>query len=122
MADYIQSVPGQMCRFWYDACVNATRNSGSQALAQQFQCEQSRDALCGNLTTSEDQSTSTRSSNPTSTGSGSESGGSTRPTSATSSGGAASSSTGQPGAAAHLVRDFGTPVFAGLLAIFGLAL
>ncbi|PSN60619.1 hypothetical protein BS50DRAFT_506222 [Corynespora cassiicola Philippines] len=116
MSEYQQSVPGQMCRFWYDACVAQT---GSDRDAQ-FQCQQARDQNCGNLTTTdpEETSSSSASSTPTATGGSSGESGSS---SATGSAGASESS----GAAAALdvARHFGTPVLAGgILAVFGLAL
>ncbi|KAH7391918.1 hypothetical protein BKA66DRAFT_510485 [Pyrenochaeta sp. MPI-SDFR-AT-0127] len=113
MSNYQQSVPGLMCRFWYDACINAT---GTDASAQ-FRCIQARDTQCGNLTTDGGESSS-----PSASGSGSgsasrTSGASSSPTS--SSGGAAQTSTG---AAANLAL-YGTPALAGgLLALFGFAL
>lgn len=51
MSRYQQSVPGQMCYYWYDACINATiAADGSGNAAQQYQCTQVRDSQCGNLT------------------------------------------------------------------------
>jgi hypothetical protein len=49
MEPYSQSVPGQMCLYWYDACINA---SGVDAAAQ-FQCTSDRDSQCGNKETGE---------------------------------------------------------------------
>ncbi|CAN9450835.1 unnamed protein product [Alternaria alternata] len=42
MDAYQQTVPGLMCRYWYDQCIAAT---GSDAAAQ-FQCNQARDNEC----------------------------------------------------------------------------
>lgn len=111
LAEYEQTVPGQMCRFWFDQCINATGDN----LSQQFICTSTRDERCGNKTTKEASTSASITSSrlPTST-SGSES-------TATSSGGSTSTSTGA--AALALARDFGTPVLAGgLIAFFGIAL
>lgn len=114
MADYEQSVPGQMCRFWFDSCINATNEN----LEQQNFCRNERDAKCGNLTTKplETSASASGSASATGTGGGDE---------ATSTGAApASSSTGAASAnAIAFAREFGGPVLAGgMLAIFGLAL
>jgi hypothetical protein len=123
MANYEQSVPGQMCRYWHDACINATfdpitKEGNSE---QQYACDTIRDQQCGNettrdaSTTSATTSASTRPSSTASSGSESESG------SATSSTASGSSST--PGAAVRLAQEFGAPVVAGgLIALFGIAL
>ncbi|KAJ4301171.1 hypothetical protein N0V90_003261 [Kalmusia sp. IMI 367209] len=116
MSDYQQSVPGQMCRFWYGRCINQT----NQIASQQFACDQTRNQECGNQTTkdeSETSSSSSASSRPTSTSGSDSSSGS--PTSS----GTAESSTSSPGAAVRLAREFGAPVVAGgLIAFFGIAL
>lgn len=110
MRNYEQTVPGQMCRFWFGACINAT----NQNSAAQFQCESARNSQCGNMTT--------KSANAKSSGASGSSG-----TSPTRSGGAAASgSTGASPAAssgAAAIAQYATPALAGgLLAIFGLAL
>ncbi|KAF2684724.1 hypothetical protein K458DRAFT_25982 [Lentithecium fluviatile CBS 122367] len=115
LANYEQTVPGQMCRFWYGLCVNA---SGEDA-AQRFACEQTRNTECGNLTSKgEDPSASTSGAIASRTSSATD--GSSSPTN--SAGGSSSSST--PGAAAlGFARDFGMPLLAGgLVAVFGIAL
>lgn len=109
-----------MCRFWYQACTNATFAANGEGNAtQQFACDQALKQNCGNLTTSDDAATSTMSSSrPTSTsGSGSGSQGSSETSS--------SASTPSPttGAAVRLAREFGAPVLAGgMIALFGIAL
>ncbi|KAF2015866.1 hypothetical protein BU24DRAFT_422170 [Aaosphaeria arxii CBS 175.79] len=116
MKQYEQSVPGQMCRFWYDQCVAAT----NEDLDQQKACEAARDANCGTQltngdTTSSSASSSEPTSSPTSTGGSSES--------ATSAG--AVPATSSPGLAPALAyaREYSTPLMAGgLVALFGFAL
>ncbi|KAF1920053.1 hypothetical protein BDU57DRAFT_508147 [Ampelomyces quisqualis] len=110
MTAYQQSVPGQMCRFWYGSCVEASGSNG----AARFQCEQARDARCGNLTIDDNGSITTGSATPsggasrTSGGSGSESG----------SAGPSQTSTG-----AAALAQYGAPILAGgFLAVFGIAL
>jgi hypothetical protein len=117
MSSYQQTVPGQMCLFWFDACINAT---GSDAEAQ-FNCIQARDTKCGNDTIdasgsgsdSSSSASASTSSGPSATGSGA---------------GSASSPTGSDAAepskaAAASFSTYGTPALAGgLLALFGLAL
>ncbi|KAH6612692.1 hypothetical protein C7974DRAFT_83229 [Boeremia exigua] len=122
MKTYQQTVPAQMCYFWFDACINATiGDNGEGNRAEQFACRSARDSQCGNITIDEsDDSSSTASSTATGTGSGSSTatGTSGSQTSATGSSTAAAS----PGAAVANFA-FGTPALAGgLLAIFGLAL
>ncbi|KAF1845628.1 uncharacterized protein K460DRAFT_377001 [Cucurbitaria berberidis CBS 394.84] len=116
LARYQQSVPGLMCRYWFDSCINAT---GTDASAQ-FRCIQARDTQCGNQTAKDSGSSASSSSSPTGSGSGSASrtsGGSS--SSPTSSGATTSSSA----AAAANLAFYGTPALAGgLLALFGLAL
>jgi hypothetical protein len=114
MSDYQQTVPAQMCRFWYDACINA---SGTSASAQRG-CIEARDTRCGNLTTDSSDNSDSSSSSPSSSATSARASGSSTPT---GSAGAAASST-QPAAAAN-VAAYGMPVLAGgLLAVFGLAL
>lgn len=112
MKQYEQSVPGQMCRFWFDLCINATGSN----LAEQFQCQQSRDTQCGNLTTKAAESSSAS----TSGGPSRTSGGGDSPSS-TAGGAGASQSSGA--AALAFAREYGTPALAGgMIALFGLAL
>ncbi|KAG9206348.1 hypothetical protein G6514_005075 [Epicoccum nigrum] len=120
MATYEQTVPAQMCYFWYDACINATIGANGEGnAAQQFQCRQTRDAECG-----------TRKFDESSDGSASESssatGGASKTSASVSETGAAAtgSSTSTPSTGAAMANfAMGTPVLAGgLLAIFGLAL
>jgi hypothetical protein len=109
--NYEQTVPGQVCRFWFGACINAT---GTNA-AQQFQCRQARDTQCGNLTTKASGGASSSAGGPSATRS---SGGGA---SNTGSAGSASSAPAAGGAAS--VAQYGTPLLAGgLLALFGMAL
>ena len=122
MAEYQQSVPGQMCNEWYIGCVNATISGGQGNAEQQFACETVKNSTCGTKKTDaqqdEDSSSSSGSSRPTSTRSGSSGSDAT----ATPSGAEASGSS-TPGAAVRIGQDFGVPVLAGgLLAVFGLAL
>lgn len=112
MDEYQQSVPGQMCRYWFDQCINAT----NQDLEWQVECRNQRDANCGNKTTSAGAKSSVE---PSSTPSATD-GGKDEPSST----GAAPSETSK-GAAAGLAfaREYGTPLLAGgLAAFFGLAL
>lgn len=122
MAEYQQSVPGLMCRYWFDGCTNATIGSNGEGnSAQQFACDTVRNQQCGNKTTRDASTTSARSSGgsaPTSTGSSGSSSGAGSQTSS-----AASESTSAPGAAVRLAQDFAAPVFAGgMIALFGIAL
>lgn len=117
MKTYQQTVPAQMCYFWYDACINATIGANGEGnAAQQFQCTQARDSQCGNTTIDESSSgSSSASSSASGTASRTSGGSSATGASATGSSTAAASS----GAAVAL----GTPALAaGFLAIFGLAL
>jgi uncharacterized membrane protein YgcG len=117
MSIYQQSVPAQMCLYWYEGCVNATNQNKQEQLA----CESARSSNCGNLTidSSGQVSTTTRSSSATGTGS---SGGSSGGSSAASSTGSASQTSGAA-VALDIARDYGTPMLgAGILALFGLAL
>ncbi|KAF2034712.1 hypothetical protein EK21DRAFT_97348 [Setomelanomma holmii] len=110
MAPYQQSVPALMCRYWYGVCVNAT----NQNLAQQFQCEQARDANCGNLTVNDAGAVSS-SGAPMSATASRTSGASSSPTGSHT----AAASTG----AAVAFAQYGAPILAGgLLAVFGIAL
>lgn len=114
MDEYQQSVPGQMCRFWFDKCINAT----GENLDEQFQCTTQRDTRCGNKTTRAD-STASASASGTAAQTG---GGSDSSASATSTGSSSSQSSGAA-AALTLAREFGTPVLAGgMIALFGFAL
>lgn len=123
MNEFQQTVPGQMCRYWHDACINATiAPNGEGNQEQQFACDTIKAEECGNKTTkdADTSSSSSRSSRPTATptGTGSESG--AEETSASASAGQTSST---PGAAIRIAQDFGTPVLAGgLIALFGIAL
>lgn len=113
LENYQQSVPGLMCRYWFDACINAT---GTDASAQ-FQCISARDTKCGNLTVDDNGDSSSSASASASSSASKTSGGSSSSSTAS-----ASASTSSTGAAANLAF-FGTPVLAGgLLAVFGLAL
>jgi hypothetical protein len=110
LAPYEQTVPGQMCRFWFDSCINATGSN----LAAQFQCTSARDQQCGNLTTKNSATTSSAMRSAT----GSSGSGGSSPSATGGSGGAPAAS----GAAVALAQ-YGTPILAGgLLAIFGIAM
>lgn len=111
MSLYEQTIPGQMCRFWFRQCINAT----NQNLDQQDFCRAEQSAKCGNLTTRSTTTASPSGGSPaTTTGGGSAD--------ATSAG--ASPATSSPGVAAlAIARDFGTPLFAGgVVALFGFLL
>ncbi|EDU45319.1 hypothetical protein PtrSN002B_000278 [Pyrenophora tritici-repentis] len=119
MSKYQQTVPGQMCRVWYDQCITA---SGSDDAAQ-FQCIQARDNLCGNLTTTD----ATNAGNGNSGGSSASASASSKPSSTGGSSSGASptpsASTAPAGNAAATLAQYGTPALAGgLLAIFGFVL
>ena len=119
MTDYQQTVPAQMCYYWYDACINATINpsTGEGNAAQQFQCTQARDSQCGNITIDE---SSTGSPSSSASGSASATG-----ASATGTGASATGSASPAASAGAAIANFalGTPAMAaGLLAVFGLAL
>ncbi|KAL1793094.1 hypothetical protein ACET3X_008076 [Alternaria dauci] len=116
MGAYQQTVPGLMCRYWYDQCIAAT---GSDAAAQ-FQCNLARDNECGNLTTADatesgnSATASSSDSSPSATSSGAPDS-----TAESSASGASSTPTG----AASRIAVFGTPALAGgLFALFGFAL
>ena len=117
MKTYQQTVPAQMCYFWYDACINATIGANGEGnAAQQFQCTQARDSQCGNTTF--DESSDGSSSQASGSATGSATGTASR-TSATGSATGSSTAAASSGAAVAL----GTPALAaGLLAVFGLAL
>jgi hypothetical protein len=119
MSSYQQTVPGQMCLFWFDSCIAAT---GEDAEAQ-FNCIKTRDARCGNDTIDASGSDSTSSSaSPSGTDSPSGTSGSGSEASPTSSGSSSSPAASSQAAAASF-STYGTPVLAGgLLALFGLAL
>ena len=115
MSQYAQSVPGLMCRYWFDLCNNG--NVGNQQA--QFECLTERNNKCGNLTTdgaaAPSSSAATTTQAPSSTGGGN--GGT--PTSST----AASSTSSGAATALAMAREFGTPLLAGgMVALFGLAL
>jgi len=112
MTLYAQSVPGLMCRFWFDLCNDG--NVGNQQA--QYECKSERDSKCGNLTTNGAAVTSSAAS-------------STTPGPSSTSGGAPASktvtSTSSSAAATALVvaREFGTPLLAGgMAALFGFVL
>jgi hypothetical protein len=112
MSDYQQSVPGLMCREWFDRCITASADN----LDEQIACQA---VTCGNKT-AELNAASSSSASPSSTGGAAASSGGAG-ASPTSSGPAAASSTGA--AALAIAREFGTPIlFGGIAAIFGLAL
>ncbi|KAF1953932.1 hypothetical protein CC80DRAFT_494178 [Byssothecium circinans] len=113
LAEYEQTVEAQMCRFWYSGCINATNQDASL----QFNCDQTRNNLCGNKT----------SKAATSSGSGSSSALPSRTNSAGSSegtsGAASSPSPSSAAMALDVVREYGTPLLAGgMAAVFGLVL
>lgn len=106
---YQQSVPAQMCRFWYGKCVEA---SGSDA-QKRFQCKNALDSQCGNLTIDDSGAVATASASQSAGASAS------RTPAASGSGASPSPSTG----AAAALAQYGAPILAGgLLAVFGIAL
>jgi hypothetical protein len=112
MADFEQSVPGQMCRFWFDQCINATNEN----LEQQVECQNQRQSFCGNRTS--DNGESSPSATPSTTAS--STGGDNSPS---ATGASPSSSSSGAATALAIARDYGTPILAGgIAAIFGLAL
>lgn len=119
MSAYQQTVPAQMCYYWYDTCINATIGANGEGnAAEQFNCEQARNSQCGN-TTIDDSSSGSSSSSAAASATRSSSGG------ATSSGASATGSSTAAASSGAAVANFayGTPALAGgLLAIFGLAL
>ncbi|KAF1971407.1 hypothetical protein BU23DRAFT_555948 [Bimuria novae-zelandiae CBS 107.79] len=124
MSEYQQSVPGQMCRFWFSLCTNATidqqTNEGSESL--QFSCDTIMQERCGNKTTQDASETSSAasSSTPRPTGGSSGSGSSSEETPSATGG---STPTHSPGAAIRLAQNLGAPVLAGgMMALFGMAL
>ncbi|KAJ4344605.1 uncharacterized protein N0V89_012349 [Didymosphaeria variabile] len=123
MAEYEQSVPGLMCRFWFDQCTNATiASNGEGNQAEQFACDTYRNQQCGNKTTADAETTSSTtsgSSGASSTGSSD----SATESSSTATSSAASGSSSTPGAAVRLAQEFAAPVLAGgMIALFGIAL
>lgn len=118
---YEQTVPGQMCIFWYDACINATiGTNGEGDRTQQTACREARASQCGTLKFDE-------SDNDTDSSTASASGTATRSSSGSATGtGASSTATGTAATtsgAAVANLALGTPILAGgLLAVFGLAL
>lgn len=120
MKEYQQTVPSQMCYYWYDACINATIGSDGEGNAsEQYQCTQSRDSQCGNITIDQTDSSSSSASGAASTATG----GGSRTSSGASVTGASSTASSEPAASSGAAVALGTPVLAaGLLAIFGLAL
>lgn len=122
MSTYQQTVPAQMCYFWYDACINATIGTNGEGDRQaQFACRTARDSQCGNITIDEsgdNDDSSSASASATSTGASQTSGSSGSQTSSTAS---STASAAAGGAGANFA--IGTPALVGgLLAIFGLAL
>ncbi|KAF2266408.1 hypothetical protein CC78DRAFT_531795 [Lojkania enalia] len=111
MSDYQQSVPGLMCRRWFDDCIAASGDN----LGEQEACKA---ITCGNRTAVLGSASSSAASTPPATSTG----GNDEPTNTASGAGQSSSPTG--GANALLfARDYGTPLLAGgLAAVFGLAL
>jgi len=108
---YQQTVPGLVCRDWYNTCINRTGN----AVDQQFQCRLAFQQQCGNDTSGANPTTS--SAMPTRTGSASGGSGSGSPS------GTAPADAGQTTGAAAAFATYGTPILAGgLLAAFGIAL
>ncbi|KAF2109004.1 hypothetical protein BDV96DRAFT_503596 [Lophiotrema nucula] len=112
MSDYQQSVPGQMCRQWFSACITASGDD----LQEQEACKA---VSCGNKTISAQQS-SVASSSPTgSSGASTSSGGDA----ASATGAAPSSASSGAATAIAIAREYGTPLLAGgFAALFGLAL
>jgi hypothetical protein len=110
---YEQSVPGQMCRFWFDTCITA---SGTDRIAQE-QCKTERDDKCGTLTADGEETTTTSTS-------ASATASETAATSASSTDASmTAASTGGAATAVAIAREYGTPLFAGgMVALFGLAL
>ncbi|KAF1360159.1 hypothetical protein EJ07DRAFT_117042 [Lizonia empirigonia] len=118
MSTYQQTVPAQMCYYWFNTCINATIGANGEGnAAEQYNCEQARDSKCGNTTI--DDSSSGSSSSAASSATPSSSGGASAASSSPTGSGSAAASSG----AAVANFAFGTPALAGgLLAIFGLAL
>jgi hypothetical protein len=119
MSAYQQTVPGLMCRAWFDQCITA---SGDDA-AQQFGCTEARDNQCGNLTLQDatnagngvaPSGSSSASSSPSATSSGASSTGSETA--------AAASSSAPASGAANVAMIGSSALVGGLLAVFGLAL
>ncbi|KAF2832025.1 hypothetical protein CC86DRAFT_377259 [Ophiobolus disseminans] len=113
LAPYEQTVPGLVCRDWYNTCINRTFDNPGQQLTQQFQCDLAKQQQCGNLTTRAAQSSGSPS------GSASRTSGGSSPSQTSTGAGTSQSSAG---VAAGLAM-YGTPILAGgLLAVFGIAL
>ncbi len=119
---YQQTVPAQMCYFWFDACINATFGADGEGVrAEQFACRQARDTQCGNTTIDESEDSSSASASSSATGTGST--GASNTASQTQASATGSSTAAASAGAAVANFALGTPVLAGgLLAIFGLAL
>jgi hypothetical protein len=114
MENYEQSVPGQMCRFWFDRCIEATNEN----LEFQIECRTQRDEKCGNLTSKPqaDQTSSSAESTASPTGTGAQG-------SASATDAAPSASATGAAAGLDIARNYGTPLLVGgLAAFFGLAL
>ncbi|KAF1838621.1 hypothetical protein BDW02DRAFT_576116 [Decorospora gaudefroyi] len=115
LADYEQSVPGQMCRAWFMACNEAAGDDADVLDA----CERAEENECGDLKTedateagNEDSASASSSATPSATNTDSPSGTQSE---------AATDPTGT-GAAANLV-GYGTPALVGgFLAMFGFVL
>ncbi|KAF2645805.1 hypothetical protein P280DRAFT_465556 [Massarina eburnea CBS 473.64] len=115
MSLYQQSVEGQMCRFWYSGCINAT----NQDATLQFNCDQTRNEMCGNKTSEASTSSSTTSGSGNSVTSRTSSGGS----SATGTGSSSSSTPSSAARALEVAREYSTHLLAGgMAAVFGLVL
>jgi hypothetical protein len=111
---YEQSVPGQMCRFWYDTCINETGTD----LAAQFQCKSDFDDKCGKLTSDGEEVSSTTSTSASATAS--ETGANSASATDAS---MTAASTGGAATAMAIAREYGTPLFAGgMVALFGFAI
>jgi fluoride ion exporter CrcB/FEX len=113
MNKYQQSVEGLMCRYWFDQCINAT----NQDAGLQFTCTQTRDSMCGNLTTTPESASTSSSASMTSRTTG---GSGSSPTG--SSGSSESSSAPKPAAAVPAFEYSTLTLVGGLAAVFGLVL
>ncbi|KAF2876555.1 hypothetical protein BDV95DRAFT_561044 [Massariosphaeria phaeospora] len=115
MKNYEQSVPGQMCRFWFDRCIEAS----GQDVDTQFTCITQKQQNCGNLTSAGTTPTSSGASSSTPTPSGSGGGGEQ----ASQTGAAPSGQSSGAASALALAREYGTPALAGgIIALLGFAL
>jgi hypothetical protein len=63
MRQYAQSLPGQACRYWFAACLNATNNDTTL----QNNCVQARNSECGKLPAARLGTSSSRIASPTAT-------------------------------------------------------